>query len=72
VNKGKEGKMAVPSTLHVMISSHCLNYFPEGQVATRLSDIRRELTAEIEAIELFGRKVFEVWINEEAPPQGGT
>jgi hypothetical protein len=64
--------MAKSSKLRIMISSRCLDYFPDGQVVTRLSDIRRELKTEIEAIEVFGKKVFEVWINEEAPPQGGT
>ena len=37
-----------------------------------MSDIRRELKAEIEAIEVFGKHLFEVWINEETPPQDGT
>jgi hypothetical protein len=64
--------MARSSKLRVMISSRCLDYFPYGQTTTRLSEIRRELKAEIEAIEVFGKKVFEVWINEEASPQGGT
>ena len=36
------------------------------------SVIRKELKTEIEALEIFGKKMFEVWINEETPPQGGT
>jgi hypothetical protein len=35
-----------------------------------LSAIRKELKSEIEALEVFGKKVFDVWINEETPPQG--
>jgi hypothetical protein len=38
----------------------------------RLSEIRRELKREIEASQIVGRKVFEVWINEESPPKGGS
>jgi len=64
--------MASSSKLRVMISSRCRDYFPAGQTATCLSDIRKELKSDIEAIKIFGKKVFEVWINEEAPPQGGT
>lgn len=54
-----------------MISSRCNDLFPD--VAGRpLSDIRRELKSEIEGLEVFGKEVFEVWINEETAPQGGT
>ena len=55
-----------------MISSKCLDYFPAGQTVTRLSDIRRELKIEIDTMEIAGLKAFEVWINEVAPPAGGT
>jgi hypothetical protein len=54
-----------------MISSRCLDFFPAGQTATRLSDIRKELKSEIEAMEIAGKKPFEAWINEETAPQGG-
>lgn len=64
--------MAKSSKLRVMISSRCLDYFPLGQNKTRLSDVRKELKAEIEAIKVCGKNVFDVWINEETPPQGGT
>jgi hypothetical protein len=63
--------MATSSKIKVMISSRCNDPFPAG-AATTLTDIRRELKREIEAIELFGKKPFEVWINEETPPKGGT
>jgi len=32
----------------------------------------RELKKEIEALEVFGNPIIEVWINEDTPPQGGT
>ena len=64
--------MAKSSKLRVMISSRCDDYFPAGQSTNRLSDIRKALKAEIEAMEVAGKTAFEVWINEETPPQGGT
>ncbi|MBO6552185.1 MAG: DUF4062 domain-containing protein [Roseitalea sp.] len=63
--------MAASSKIKVMISSRCNDPFPAG-AATTLTDIRRKLKTEIEAAELFGKKLFEVWINEETPPKGGT
>lgn len=63
--------MAVSSKIKVMISSRCDEFFPAGATTT-LTDIRRDLKTEIEAAELFGKKLFEVWINEETPPKGGT
>jgi hypothetical protein len=63
--------MAASSKIKVMISSRCNDPFPAGATTT-LTDIRRELKTEIEAAELFGKKLFEVWINEETPPKGGT
>jgi hypothetical protein len=38
----------------------------------KLSDIRKDLKRNIEAMDIAGRKGFEVWINESTPPQGGT
>ncbi len=64
--------MAKSSKLIVMISSRCLDHFPSGQKKIQLSDIRKELKKEIEAMTVAGKLAFEVWINEEAPPQGGT
>lgn len=63
--------MAKSSKLRVMISSRCNDHFPQtsGRV---LSDIRKDLKNEIEALEVFGEPIFEVWINEDTPPQGGT
>lgn len=63
--------MAKSSKIRVMISSRCDDVFPEGGTM-RLSEIRRELKREIEASQILGRKIFEVWINEESPPKGGS
>jgi hypothetical protein len=63
--------MAKSSKLVVMISSRCNDLFP-AVGGRRLSEVRIELKKEIEALDVFGRKVFEVWINEEAPPKGGA
>lgn len=65
--------MAQSRKIRVMISSRCNDRFIPGDASTpTLSDIRRELKQEIEAEQLFGGDAFEVWINEETPPQGGT
>lgn len=63
--------MAKSSKLRVMLSSRCNDKFPVGSTTT-LTDIRRELKTEIEGMEIAGRKAFEVWINEDADPAGGT
>jgi Domain of unknown function (DUF4062) len=64
--------MAKSPRLQVMISSRCNDTFPEGQPgAMTLSEIRRALKKSIEAEGIFGKQVFDVWINEESPPQGG-
>jgi hypothetical protein len=54
-----------------MVSSRCNDNFPAGENGQLLSEIRRELKKEIEHLKVFGKKMFEVWINEETPPQGG-
>ena len=60
--------MAKSSKLKVMISSRCNDHFD----GVALSGIRMSLKSRLEALEVFGRTVLEVWINEETPPQGGT
>jgi hypothetical protein len=55
-----------------MISSRCKDHFPAGEGGQPLSEIRKELKKEIESLKVFGSQVFEVWINEETPPQGGS
>ncbi len=64
--------MAKSSRLRVMISSRCNDSFPAKPKGRPLSEIRKELKAEVEALEIFGKPVVEVWINEDTPPQGGT
>lgn len=64
--------MARSSKLRVMISSQCLTPFPLNQEETTLSDIRKSLKTEIESLKIAGKVAFEVWINEETDPQGGT
>jgi hypothetical protein len=63
--------MAKSSKLRVMISSRCDDYFPSDQKVTKLSDVRKELKADIEAMKIAGKTAFEVWINEQTDPQGG-
>lgn len=63
--------MAKSSKLRVMISSRCDNFFPSNQKVKTLSDVRKGLKADIEAMEIAGKRAFEVWINEEVDPQGG-
>ncbi|MDH1181927.1 DUF4062 domain-containing protein [Achromobacter mucicolens] len=62
--------MAKP-LIRVMLSSRCLDSFPTGSEST-LTDLRKELKTEIESAHVLGRKLFEVWINEDAPPAEGT
>jgi hypothetical protein len=65
--------MAVSRNIRVMISSRCNDRFPlDGKKSPTLTTIRKDLKKEIEAQTLFGDTAFEVWINEETPPQGGT
>lgn len=66
--------MASSSKIKVMISSRCKDGFPVSikKGGQSLTEIRRELKKEIEAHKLFAASVFEVWINEDAPPAPGT
>lgn len=55
-----------------MISSRCTDNLPlTGENQLELSEIRIQLKDIIEQETLFGKQLFEVWINEEQPPQGG-
>src|SRR5205085_4955836 len=64
--------MAKSSLLRVMISSRCDDRFPAGAAGQPLSEIRRELKREVEKASLLDHRMFEVWINEEAPPHAAT
>lgn len=62
--------MARSKKLRVMISSKCESQFPQS-TGRKLSEIRKELKTQIEGIKVGGHPIFEVWINEAEPPQGG-
>lgn len=63
--------MGSASKIRVMLSSRCNDLFPD-KGKTRLSGIRRTLKKEIEAQKVLGQTIFEVWINEDAPPADAT
>lgn len=50
--------------IRVMISSRCNDVFDGAP----LSDLRKRAKERIEAAKIFGSAAFEVWINEDAPP----
>lgn len=52
--------------IKIMISSRCNDAFPAG--GERLSTLRRRIKQELEGSQLLGKSLFEVWINEDAPP----
>lgn len=66
--------MAAATKLKVMLSSRCNDHFPlaPAKFSQPLSVARKALKAEIEALSVFGRKLFEVWINEDAPPASSS
>lgn len=64
--------MSISSKINIMISSRCLDNFPSNSKDSPLSKIRIALKEKIESETLFSEQIFEVWINEKTPPQGGT
>ena len=56
--------------IKVMLSSRCLDKFPAGS-DIELSQCRKRLKDRIERTKLFGRQLYTVWINEDAPPAPG-
>lgn len=56
--------------INVMISSRCLDKFPPDS-DIELSEVRKRLKDHIESTKLFGRQLYTVWINEDAPPAPG-
>lgn len=63
--------MAKSTKIRVMLSSRCNDEFPAGS-GHSLSDIRKTLKQEIEASKTLHKALFEVWINEDAPPADAT
>jgi hypothetical protein len=66
--------MALSRNIRIMISSRGISdRFPPGDKrSSTLETIRKKLKNDIQAQDLFGSKAFEVWINEDAPPEAGT
>ena len=63
--------MAEPTKIRVMISSRCNDTVALERVAT-FSDLRRRLKEELGQEELLDSRLFDVWINEDAPPAEGS
>jgi hypothetical protein len=55
-----------------MISSRCSDPIEFGGVQSKLSAVRLRLKEELEQVQLLGSPLFDVWINEDAPPAEGT
>jgi hypothetical protein len=66
--------MAKAKTIRVMLSSRCNDEFPApvANGGLTLSEIRRDLKTTIESQRVLGQALFEVWINEDAPPADHT
>lgn len=64
--------MSQPETIRVMISSRCTDEIAFRGERAPLSVVRGVLKAELESERLFSSPLFEVWINEDAPPAPGT
>lgn len=66
--------MAKSTKIQVMISSRCKDLFPPASATDTqsLTEIRKSLKAEIENLKVFDKPIFEVWINEDAPPAPGN
>jgi len=64
--------MAAPNKIRVMISSRCLDEISFKGKRASLSDVRKALKVDLEKKQLLGSELFDVWINEDAPPAPGT
>lgn len=58
--------------IRVMISSRCKDYITADGPSFPLSGLRTSLQTEINAAGLFGRPLFECWINEVEPSKAAT
>lgn len=59
-------------TIKVMISSRCNDPIQLGGKPSTFTEVRRKLKEKIEHTTLFNEELFEVWINEDAPPEEGS
>jgi hypothetical protein len=59
-------------TIKIMISSRCNDPIELYGKRSTFTEVRRKLKEEIEKTKLVGKQVFEVWINEDAPPEEGS
>jgi uncharacterized protein DUF4062 len=57
--------------IRIMLSSRNNDLIPEGDVVITLSEVRKELQKELQEEIFCGRRLLEVWINEEAGAEGG-
>ena len=64
--------MATPIRIRVMISSRCNDPIKFHGETARLSDVRFQLRKELEEVKLLDSQLFDVWINEDAPPAEGN
>lgn len=64
--------MAHPLTIRVMISSRCNDPLLFRGKPSTLTDVRLALKTALEQQLLFETQLYEVWINEDAPPAEGS
>jgi hypothetical protein len=64
--------MAAPKKISVMISSRCTDEIEFNGKRVGLSDVRKALKGELEMEQLLDSQLFDIWINEDAPPAPGT
>lgn len=64
--------MANQLKIRIMISSRCKDEILINGEQKNLSDVRKQLKEELENTDLLGSKLFEVWINEDAPAGEGS
>jgi hypothetical protein len=58
--------------IRVMISGRCKDYLTADNARFPLAALRKSLQAEINAAGLFGKRLFECWINEVEPSKAAT
>src|SRR5438270_8003873 len=64
--------MAASPYIRVMISSRCTDVVAFGGKSVPMSELRIALKNAIQSEKLFGTQLFDVWINEDSPPDEGT